>query len=468
MTRPVTLTLTGAQHEQLKRHLFPGDGREAVAVMLCGRRSGDRRHRLLVREIHALGVGGYAERSASSVIWHPGSIEALLERASAERLSVIKVHSHPSGHPRFSTVDNIGDARLLPMVRGWVEGDLLHGSVVMLPGGEMFGRVLADCDELVPLVSVNVVGDDLTFWYANPVDASATPGFLVSHAQVFDRGTIERIRRLSVAVVGCSGTGSPVVEQLVRLGVGEIVLVDDDRMEERNVNRILNSTRNDVDTRRFKVDVLGDAVERIGLGTRVVRLRTNLWDPDAIRAVAECDVVIGCVDTVDARYLLNRLATYYLLPYFDVGVRLVAAPEGGVREVCGTVHYLQPGRSSLLSRGLFTLAEVAAAGLRRTDPIAHAQNLKEGYIRGVVGSRPAVVSVNMLAAALTVHELLARLHPYREEQNSQHASVAFSLASMELISEFEEAVCEVLANCLGLGDTIPLLGLIELAERRAS
>lgn len=468
MTRAVTLTLTGAQHEQLKRHLFPGDGREAVAVMLCGRRSGDRRHRLLVREIHALGIGGYAERSVTSVTWHPGSIEALLERASAERLSVIKVHSHPSGHPRFSAVDNIGDARLLPMVRGWVEGGLLHGSVVMLPGGEMFGRVLADSNELVPLLSVNVVGHDLTFWYANPVDASATPGFLASHAQVFDGGTIERIRRLSVAVVGCSGTGSPVVEQLVRLGVGEIVLVDDDRMEERNVNRILNSTCNDVDTRRFKVDVLGDAAERIGLGTRVVRLRTNLWDPDAVRAVAECDVVIGCVDTVDARYLLNRLATYYLLPYFDVGVRLVATPEGGVREVCGTVHYLQPGRSSLLSRGLFTLAEVAAAGLRRTDPIAHTQNMKEGYIRGVVGHRPAVVSVNMLAAALTVHELLARLHPYREEQNSQHASVAFSLASMELISESEEAVCEVLANCLGLGDTIPLLGLIELAVRRAS
>src|SRR4051812_12306861 len=100
MTRPVTLTLTGAQHEQLKRHLFAGDGREAVAVMLCGRRSGDRRHRLLVREIHALGIGGYAERSVTSVTWHPGSIEALLERASAERLSVIKVHSHPSGYPR--------------------------------------------------------------------------------------------------------------------------------------------------------------------------------------------------------------------------------------------------------------------------------------------------------------------------------------------------------------------------------
>jgi hypothetical protein len=74
----------------------------------------------------------------------------------------------------------------------------------------------------------------------------------------------------------------------------------------------------------------------------------------------------------------------------------------------------------------------------------------------------------MLAAALTVHELLARLHPYREGPNAEYASVAFSLASMEVIPEGEPGDCEVLASCVGLGDTVPLLGLIELAERRAS
>lgn len=50
------------------------------------------------------------------------------------------------------------------------------------------------------------------------------------------------MRRLSIAIIGCSGTGSPVVEQCMRLGAGELVLVDDDRIEDRNINRILNST----------------------------------------------------------------------------------------------------------------------------------------------------------------------------------------------------------------------------------
>ena len=47
----VTLALTGDQHEFLRRHLFPGDGNEAAAILLCGRRDGDRRKRLAVRDI---------------------------------------------------------------------------------------------------------------------------------------------------------------------------------------------------------------------------------------------------------------------------------------------------------------------------------------------------------------------------------------------------------------------------------
>ena len=118
------------------------------------------------------------------------------------------------------------------------------------------------------------------------------------------------------------------------------------------------------------------------------------------------------MDSIDGRYLLNALATYYTLPYFDIGVRLQAVPSGPrkglIREVCGTVNYLRPGRSSLMSRGLFTMSEVAAAGLRRNDPDAHDQQVKDGYITGAAVQRPAVISVNMFAASLAVNEFLAR------------------------------------------------------------
>ena len=75
------------------------------------------------------------------------------------------------------------------------------------------------------------------------------------------------------------GTGNPIVEQLMRLGVGVLMIVDDDRMEKRNVNRILNSTMRDVRDKRLKVDVLGDAVERAELGTEVIRLPKGSLEP---------------------------------------------------------------------------------------------------------------------------------------------------------------------------------------------
>lgn len=294
--------------------------------------------------------------------------------------------------------------------------------------------------------------------------------FAASHAQILGQGTMERLQRLSVAVVGCSGTGSPVIEQLARLGVGELVLVDDDRMEERNTNRILNSTMADARIRRPKVEVLAEAIKRMGFGTKVLPMKQNLWNPDVIRTVAQCNILFGCMDTIDGRFLLNSVATAYTLPYFDLGVRLEALPsgprKGGIREVCGSVHYLQPGRSSLMSRGLFTMQQVAAAGLRRKDPYAHDQQVRDGYIAGVQEQKPAVIFVNMYVAALSINEFLARLHPYREEPNQKFAHVECSLSSMELFAEPEQGECPILKDKVGIGDREPLLGLMELAERQ--
>lgn len=471
MNIPVTLALTGDQHEHLKSFLFPGDGKEAVALLLCGRREGDRRHRLVVREIHGIPYDECAERTPTLVTWPPDYTAPILERAADNRLSVVKVHSHPGGYSAFSATDDAGDTRLLPMISGWIEADILHGSAVMLPNGQMFGRIYQCETPFYPIDCISVAGDDLHFWYAD-AGSLKMPSFVASHAQIFDEGTIARLRRLSIAVIGASGTGSPVIEQLMRLGVGEIVIVDDDHMEHRNVNRILNSTLKDADNHRPKVDVQADAIDRAGLGTRVIRLHRNLWHPEVVRTVAQCDIVLGCMDSIDGRYLLNTLATFYNLPYFDIGVRLDTVrsgpKKGTIREVCGTVHYLRPGRSSLMSRGLFTMKQVAAAGLHRNDPAAHERQVKDGYIAGVQANRPAVISVNMFAASLAVNEFLARLHPYREEPNATFAAVTFSLASMEFIYDPEEGICDILGGLAGMGDVTPLLRTMELAERRTA
>jgi hypothetical protein len=467
----VGLTLNEAQHAALKAHLFPGDGLEAVAFLLCGQRAGDRRTRLVAREVFTVPYSACEVRTDRRVTWPTDVILPLLERAESFGGTLVKVHSHPGGYPAFSEVDDESDQRLLPSMRDWFDDDRPHGSAVMLPDGRMFGRTVGADRAMLPLAQINVAGDDLLFWRDGDSGGRAVPGFAASHAQAFGEGTFDLLRRLSVAVIGCSGTGSPVIEQLARLGVGELVIVDDDTVEERNLNRILNATMADAEKARTKVAVIAGSVERMGTGTRVFALERSLWSPEAIEAVAQCDIVFGCMDTIDGRFLLNTLATYYQLPYFDLGVRIHAVREGPrqgeIVEACGSVHYLTPGGSSLVSRGLFSLDDVRAAGLARTDPEAHAQQIADGYISGIAVRRPAVISLNMLIASLAVNELLSRLHPFRDDPNEAFAHIEVSLGEMAMFRDPKPGACPVFRGDVGKGDKWPLLDMPELSWRTA-
>jgi hypothetical protein len=300
-----------------------------------------------------------------------------------------------------------------------------------------------------------VVGDELRVWRNG--GSSYADSFTLRHAQAFGAGTTELLRSFSVAIVGCSGTGSIVAEQLARLGVGRLLLVDPDFVEEKNLNRILNSGKEDAYLKRPKVDVLARAIARAALGQEVVPLHSNLIAPETVKLVATCDVVFGCMDGVEGRHMLNRLATFYTLPYFDVGVRLDADGRGGIEQIAGAVHYIQPGRSSLLSRGVYTMARVEAEEVRRTNPEMYRRQVKEGYLRGVEEDRPAVISVNMFFASLVVNEFLARLHPFRNQPNGDYAYVGGNLSEMQFYPESEAAPCPLLARHVGKGDVSPLL-----------
>lgn len=459
------LRMTELQHEQLQSHLFPGDGCEAVAVALCGRRAGDDKHILTIKEIKLIPYDECQIRTPVRITWKTDSLIPLLNKAVKTDSAILKIHSHPGWYPEFSETDDEADTDLFESVYGWTDSEAPHASCVMLPDGKMFGRIIESSGKFKPLDLITVVGNDLHFWYADEGSNDQTPEFARRHTQAFGAGTFNILRRLSVAVVGCSGTGSPVIEMLARLGVGRLVIVDPDKIEEKNLNRILNTTIEDVQKGEFKVDVLARAVRKMGTGTEVISIAKNLFDdPQTIKTIAECDILFGCMDSVDGRHLLNKLAVFYSIPYFDVGIKLIADGQGGVEQICGTVHYLQPDRSSLLSRRTYTLEQFAAASLKRANPDEYENRRKEKYIVGIPEDRPAVISVNMLLASVAVNELLARIHRYRDDENEDYAATRISLTQGHTYYESESEPCRNFARHVGRGDVTPLLEMSELSE----
>lgn len=457
-----TLSLTQKQHNSLRDHLFPGDGCEAVAIALCGRRASSKRYKLLVREIHPVPYEHCKERLPERLTWSTEMMIPLLKMAAQKGWSVLKIHSHID-QPSFSKLDDISDRDLFASVHGWVDSKIPHASVIMLPDGSMIGRVITTSYDFIPLASIHMVGDDLKCWRPTK-QGTHIPEFGTRIAQTFGKGTFELLNSLKVAVIGCSGTGSLVIEQLARNGIGELLLVDPDIVEEKNLNRIPNTTKQDALNKAAKVVVLSESIKKMGLGTKVTALQKNLMEPNTILAVAECDLVFGCLDTIEARNVLNRLSAFYLMPYIDLGVKLIADGSGNVEEVCGSVHYIQPGGSSLLSRGLYTEDELRAESLFRTNPEEYSARQKEGYIKNVNEEKPAVISVNMMVAALAMNEFLARIHPFRSKPNADYAVQRFSLVNGFFCNEPDGVPCPSSSKHLGRGDVVPILDYPQLHD----
>ena len=472
------LRMTQQQHDQLQAHLFPGDGKEAVALAVCGRAgtaaspyNTSRPRQVLT--IHRIVPVAYADcdRGPAHVTWRTDALVSVLQMAASRNMAVLKIHSHPEHFPRFSPTDDHSDREIFAAISNYIDGSLPHASAIMLPDGSMFARLVSSVGAFETIESVSVVGADWRIWYASDicVNASADARNSLSKAdverhafsertrQAFGSGTVDILSRLSIAVIGASGTGSPVVEMLARLGVGELVLVDPDVIEDKNRNRILHSTARDARRKTKKVEVLARAVRQMGLGTRVLPIDGSLWDEGVVARVAQCDAAIGGMDSVDGRDLLNRLASYYSIPYIDIGVHLDADGNGGVSQISGSVHYIFPGGSSLVSRGVFTPDEVRAAVLRRTEPDSYREQVEAKYIKGADEDRPAVISVNMLFASLGVNELLARLHGFRDDPNFEYGRTQMSLTQWRMATEAEAAPCGNLGRKVGRGDLVPLL-----------
>lgn len=459
----IILRLTASQQEHLKRHLFPADGKESVALALCGTHQGDPTA-LCVHRIIPVNDAICRVRSTVTVVWPIEPHVPLFAEAARKNMAVLKIHSHPGGYSEFSKLDDQSDRALLGSLLHLVPNEIGHASAVMLPNGRIFARVLGMNGRFTRVSRVVVVGDTVTT-YESHVEVKEQrkldPAFQRTQ-QAFGSGTVSLLSRMRIGVVGCSGTGSWVVEMLSRLGVGELVLIDPDVIERKNLNRIINSTAADAASGQAKVKVFARAIRRLGIGTKVTTYHTDILQRTAVSTLAGCDFLFGCVDSADGRDTLNRIAAFYTIPYIDVGVHLQADGEGGVQQVCTAIHYLIPDGSSLLSRRVITSEQVRADSLHRRAPEQYAALRKEGYIQGVNVDSPAVISVNGFAASHAVNEMLARIHPFRRDDNCEFRLQTFALSDGAWLKIEDKDPCNYLSKRVGRGDCTPLLDNTEL------
>lgn len=454
------LRISGKQYNLLQKHLFPGDGKEAVAVGLCGHYRNGSLHIMLVHEIFCIPHSA-CERSPNYVHWQTETIIHLLDKGSKKNLTFIKFHSHPTGYNQFSELDDESDKKLFPSVFGWIDGDHPHASAVMLPDGKIFARVCTTFGSFHEIQKISVAGDTIKIW--DKKGSAVNEAISMRNIQAFGLGTSHLLKRMKIGVVGASGTGSPTIEQLTRLGVGELVIVDAKLVEKKNLNRILNTYMDHVIKGKYKVDVLSESIAKIGFDTKVKVFKKNLYESkNAILELISCDLIFGCVDSIDGRHLLNQISTFYLMPYIDMGVKLEADNKGGINQINGAVHFIQPCGSSLMSRGVYSAQGLQSAALMRQDSKEFRRRAKEKYIVNLPVESPAVISINMQVSSFAINEFLDRIHPFKGTAPSERAMHWINISEDMIFSEPDGLPDAFLAELVGRGDTTPFLHMPEL------
>ncbi len=176
----------------------------------------------------------------------------------------------------------------------------------------------------------------------------------------------------------------------------------------------------DADSGTLKVDRYAQWVEETGLPTQVTPINGHIPSETTTDALAECDVLFGCVDNVVARHALNKIACAYLIPYFDLGVAVKADVKnpGNIRQAISRCHYLQPDKSCLLDRGAYSSEKLSDENYRRDSPEFY-KMLKELGYTGERNDIQAVMTLTMETAVMAIDDFMARLRGYRVEANKE-------------------------------------------------
>jgi molybdopterin/thiamine biosynthesis adenylyltransferase len=414
--------------------------------------------RLLVRRYVPLADSGYRERSATHMaVGSEGYVPAL---AQAETLGAMAIwfHTHPgmNGRPLPSVADREVDRKIADLFR--IRADsIYYGTLIASPRNTGFAFSGTLQPERAPVMAIEriwIVGDRWQLLHNEGASRGAPPAMFDRNVRAFGSFIQQALGDLQIGVVGSGGTGSAVAEQLVRLGVRKLLLVDADRLSESNVTRVYGSTPADVG--RFKAEVLRDHLTAIAPDLRCEAVNGMITLEPVARRLGACDVVFGCTDDNAGRLVLSRLATYLLTPVIDVGVLLSSDDDGTLTGIDGRVTILSHGSACLVCRDRIDLAR---AGAEMLTPTERNRLADEGYAPALGGTEPAVVAFTTAVAAAAVGELLERMIGYGPEPRP--SEILLRLHDREISTNRAEPrpghYCDPASGKLGQATATPFL-----------
>jgi hypothetical protein len=221
----------------------------------------------------------------------------------------------------------------------------------------------------------------------------------------------KKIETQKVGIVGLGGVGSQVAQALALPGVARFGLIDDDRIDETNLNRMAGAFPDDVG--RLKVEVARDHILKINPKAEVLTFPQNLRTREAVEFLTGCSAIFGCVDHDGPRLVLTELAAAYSVTLIDIATEIFPEAKGQPFDFGGRVVIARPGDYCLLCADQLDI-ELAKEELE--TPEIRAARRKHGYGLGSDVPAPAVFALNGSVVNPAVMEFLLMVTGIREPE----------------------------------------------------
>ena len=122
-----------------------------------------------------------------------------------------------------------------------------------------------------------------------------------------------KLKNAKICVVGVGGLGNPITSRLVAMGVGQLRIVDRDVIELSNLHR--QTMYDESDVGQVKVEVARKKLQKLNPDCKIESLAISVNEYNANEVIDDCDVVIDALDSVNARYALNKACVEKNIPF---------------------------------------------------------------------------------------------------------------------------------------------------------
>jgi hypothetical protein len=448
MIRPIIeIRIPADVGQQIKKEVYSFGRYEHVVFALVSHAITKDKTLILVKKVFSLAEKDYVETNHHGAMWRGASTVHLINEAIEKKLGIFVLHAHQhKGKVGLSSDDFQSAKSLLPSYQNLIP-ERPHGSTVLGLEHAAGIALLPGSDSFTPITQVRWLDKSKSDWGDdNPrrSDAGIEPMF---HRQVLligSRGQ-QLLAKAKIAVIGLSGGGSHVVQQLAHLGVGEIIGIDSDLVDEQNRHRMIGLSRYDVWLKRKKTKVMQGLARRISHKTIFTAVPSRIPEKGAVDELKRADIVVGCVDSLHARADIHELCQRYLIPYVDIGL-LITTKENtdNVQAIGGNVFTMVPGRACLWCFGFLSEQKISAETGGRP----------RSYFQGT-DKQAQVVSFNGVLASAAVNEVLQLVTGYAPPELSDSIKKFDGFAgTLENWVVRKRDSCSSCTNILAAGDPV--------------